>query len=160
MKTLLLVIALTFSSQAALAKDSSSGCGPAWYILKKNSLLSSFGRYITNTVLIPIVTLGMTFGTSNCSKHSLVSADYESLRYAEKNLPLLKQGIARGHGMVLTNYLGTFGCQFHETERLTSILQQNYGEIFGPSHSSFEIVSATQNVINSYPNLDGICKTS
>ena len=125
-----------------------------------NSLLSSFGRYITNTVLIPIVTLGMTFGTSNCSKHSLVSADYESLRYAEKNLPLLKQGIARGHGMVLTNYLGTFGCQFHETERLTSILQQNYGEIFGPSHSSFEIVSATQNVINSYPNLDGICKTS
>ena len=120
MKRALLVIALMISSSHTLAKDSSSGCGPAWYILKKNSLLSSFFRSMTNGMLSPIVTLGMTLGTSNCAKHSIVEAESASLRYAENNLPILKQDIARGGGESLTTFLGTMG----------DVLFQNWQIIF------------------------------
>jgi hypothetical protein len=34
------------ATKAIQAQDSSSGCGPGWYVLKDNSLLSSSGRVL------------------------------------------------------------------------------------------------------------------
>ena len=68
MKKCLISLAILFSINA-MAKDGSSGCGPGWYLLKKNSILSSSLRVTTNGIFFPTTTLGMTIGTSNCSKH-------------------------------------------------------------------------------------------
>jgi hypothetical protein len=89
------LMAMTGTLRAA---DGSSGCGPGWYILKKNSMLSSVGRFITNTALFPLSTLGMTLGTSNCSKHSLVEEHKRSLHFATLSYDLLRQDMARGSG--------------------------------------------------------------
>lgn len=116
-KIFLVCCLLTFSSLApkGFAADGSSGCGPAWYILKENSLLSSVGRYITNWFLFPVSTLGMTFGTSNCSAHKLVDHSKKSLHFATKSLDILRHDLVKGQGVHGTNFIATFGC--YETVR-------------------------------------------
>ena len=158
MKQISLAFVLLFFSNVTLAADGSSGCGPAWYILKKNSLLSSSFRSITNGMLAPVVTLGMTFGTSNCSKHSIVEAESESLRYVENNLPVLRQDIARGGGESLDTLLGTMGCQFHETANISQHLQGEFSNIFRVNASAMEIVSAIENKTNLHPSASQWCQ--
>lgn len=68
---LFVVMAFLSSTTVVMAGDSSSGCGADWYIFKKNSLVSSSLRATTNAILLN-ATFGMTFGTSNCSQHSIV----------------------------------------------------------------------------------------
>ena len=92
MKTLILFILATVISGTAYGADGSSGCGPGWYILKDNSLVSSALRATTNGILVPVVTLGMTFGTSNCSKHKIVKKEKESLHFVTMNYFELKAG--------------------------------------------------------------------
>ena len=58
MKKIILIVLVAMFSTQLLAADGSSGCGPGWYVTKKNSLLSSAIRATTNAILIPTVTLG------------------------------------------------------------------------------------------------------
>lgn len=106
----LMLIPISTRGTMAYAADGSSGCGPAWYILKENSLLSSAGRFVTNWFLFPISTLGMVFGTSNCAQHKLVDIYRPSLEFASKSFDILRHDIVRGEGVHFSSYLGTFGC--------------------------------------------------
>ena len=106
----IIIVFVTLFSLSAIAKDSSSGCGPAWYILKKKSILSSALRITTNGILFPFVTLGMTFGTSNCTKHSLVKTEQKTLYFVTQNYFELKGETAKGKGDFLTAYGKTIGC--------------------------------------------------
>ena len=101
-------------SPSSFAKDSSSGCGPAWYIFKKNSLVSSFLREITNAALFPIVSIGMTFGTSNCAKHTIVEKDKDSLEFLAHNFDDLMIEASMGDGKFLTSFSETFDCSSSE----------------------------------------------
>ena len=150
MKAVVLALACMLLTMPAMGKDGSSGCGPGWYVLKKNSLVSSVGRLITNGILLPISTLGMTFGTSNCSKHSIVQADKRSLHIAENTLPLLKQDIARGHGTYLNAYIDTFNCNFQIGPKIGIELRKSMSQL-NSSNSAFEFVSKSQSIINGIP---------
>lgn len=142
------------------AADGSSGCGVSWYIIKENSLLSSAGRFITNWVLWPISSLGMTFGTSNCAKHSLVEQNKKSLHFATKSLDVIRHDLAKGSGVHSSNFVATFGC--YETvrplviQRVREELQRNPVVLESPELPAL-LVMITQKAIHQEPYLAMQC---
>lgn len=134
-------------SARAMAADGSSGCGPAWYIFKENSLLSSTLRGTTNGILWPVVTFGMTFGTSNCAKHSLVQEDQDSLKFMTENFEVLRHDIAKGEGEHLNAYIASFSCQPLVTKQLSSDLQKAYRDALYQSEDPVDYVNSTRRLI-------------
>lgn len=134
MLKILLGISVSLFSFSIYAADGSSGCGPGWYVFKKNSLVSSSLRSTTNGILGPAVTLGMTFGTSNCSKHSIVQKEKESLHYVTMNYHELKSDIAKGNGEFLTSFSHTLGCPTSANASFHKNLQKNYNKLFKTSN--------------------------
>ena len=124
----------------AWAADGSSGCGPGWYVAKENSILSSALRLTTNGILFPAVTIGMTFGTSNCTQHKLVLREKESLYFATMNHYELKGDIATGRGEYLSAFAATMGCPVSAQPRLNSELRSAYGRIYPAAKPAAEDV--------------------
>jgi len=120
----LFLVASLFVTSAVYAKDGSSGCGAGWYIFKKNSLVSSSLRATTNAILLN-ATFGMTFGTSNCSQHSIVKTEKEAIYFAESNHNQLMLDIARGE--YLSAFSEIVGCK---EESLGKSLQENFNKIY------------------------------
>lgn len=134
MKKLAVILIGLFSASSVFAADGSSGCGPGWYLFKNNSLVSSALRTTTNSVLGPTVTLGMTFGTSNCSKHSIVKNEMKSLHFATMSYFELQSDIAKGNGEHLAAFANTLGCEGSALSHASKMLQKNYNNIY-PSNS-------------------------
>ncbi|MGB0455013.1 MAG: DUF3015 family protein [Bacteriovoracaceae bacterium] len=131
MKIFSLSVLLTlFFSINSYAKDKSSGCGPGWYVFKKNSLVSSSLRATTNGILFPITTLGMTLGTSNCGKHSIVAKEQESLHYATNNFFEIKTEAASGKGEFLTSFATVLGCHPQSKAQFSKMMKKNYSKLF------------------------------
>ena len=125
MKNLVLsvsLILLGFSS-VSFAKDGSSGCGPGWYVLRKILFFLHFLRSTTNGILAPTVTLGMTFGTSECSKHSIVKKDEDSLQFLAHNFDDLMIEASMGDGKYLSSFSDTFECTEEEKVIFKSALK-------------------------------------
>ena len=158
MKKLILVMTLfTFSaSTTTFAKDSSSGCGPGWYIFKKNSLVSSFLREITNTFLYPFVTLGMTLGTSECSKHSIVKKDKDSLEFLAHNFDDIMLESSMGDGKFLTGFSKTFNCTSEEQIIFKAALKSNYKRLF--TSDMMYPTNTLLNIIKIVRDENNICK--
>lgn len=112
------------------AADGSSGCGPGWYVFKENSLVSSALRSTTNGFLAPVVTLGMTSGTSNCTQHKIVLKEKESLHFASMNYYELKRDAAKGEGEYLSAFATTIGCPAQAQARFNQKVRGSYGEVF------------------------------
>jgi hypothetical protein len=152
-----IMVLLLVASGPLKAADGSSGCGPAWYVLKENSLLSSFGRLVTNGFLTPFVSLGMTFGTSNCAKHNLVQKDQSSLDFAEKTFDLLRQDLARGEGDYLAGYMSTFGCSAQVTPLLTDDLRRAFARGLYASEEPVDLVITTRSLILASATREALC---
>ncbi|MGE0763359.1 MAG: DUF3015 family protein [Bdellovibrionales bacterium] len=118
-----------FSLQA-LATDGSSGCGPGWYVFKENSLLSSALRSTTNGMLFPTMTIGMTVGTSNCTKHKIVTKEKESLHFATMNYYEIKGEMVRGQGEYLSAFAQTIGCPSQAQNRFNNKMKQEYETVY------------------------------
>lgn len=131
-----IVIILLFLSKLAIAADGSSGCGPGWYILKDNSLLSSALRSTTNGMLFPVTTIGMTIGTSNCTRHKIVLKEKESLHFVTHNYFELKSQVAMGSGTHISALSQTMGCANGSDQAISQSLKGSYSEIFENSDSS------------------------
>jgi hypothetical protein len=123
---LFLLATLFVSTTAVMAKDGSSGCGAGWYIFKKNSLVSSSLRATTNAIFLN-ATFGMTFGTSNCSQHSIVKTEKEAIYFAEANHNQLMLDISRGEGEYLSAFSEIVGCK---KDVLGKSLQKSFDKIY------------------------------
>lgn len=159
MKKLLLIISVLISFNS-LAKDGSSGCGPGWYVAKENSLLSSSLRITTNGILFPFVTLGMTFGTSNCTKHKIVKTEKESLYFVTQNYYELKIDSAKGAGNFVKAFGKTIGCKDKDLNHFSSQLQNNFENVFKTNNTNEEVLIQTYNVILTDPVLLNSCSLS
>lgn len=135
MKNIFIGIIVLLSTNA-FASDGSSGCGPGWYLFKKNSLVSSSLRATTNGVLYPVVTIGMTFGTSNCTRHSIVKKEKESLHFVTHNRYELQSEVAKGHGEYVSALAETIGCMPGAKSHFINKLQDNYEKIFSNNNST------------------------
>lgn len=139
-----LAFGICFAGIQAQAADGSSGCGPGWYLFKDNSLVSSSFRATTNNVLLPVTTIGMTVGTSNCSQHKIVKQEMESLHFATMNYYELKGDVVKGDGTHLAAFVETVGCDVSSHKLLNSELKNNYEKIFpagkvNPEASLYEV---------------------
>jgi hypothetical protein len=123
----LLVFSNVFSS-AAFAEDGSSGCGAGWYLFKKNSLVSSSLRATTNGLFFNN-TFGMTFGTSNCQKHSIVKKDMEQQYYTEANREYLVVEMAQGGGEYVDTFAKVMGCSDSSVGEFGKVIRENYSKI-------------------------------
>lgn len=130
MKKLILFIVLLTIPLTAFSKDGSSGCGPGWYVAKDNSILSSALRITTNGILIPTVTLGMTFGTSNCTKHSIVKLEKERLKFATENYFEIAAETSKGSGKFLMAYGELMGCKSKHLVEFSRKMKRNFQKIF------------------------------
>lgn len=129
MKSLIISIVFTLSSQV-FAMDGSSGCGPAWYILKDNSLVSSALRATTNGIFGLTVTIGMTVGTSNCTKHKIVKTEQKTLHFVNENYFELMAQATQGQGEYLTNLAATIGCHNRTQDHFNQKIQTQFSKIF------------------------------
>jgi hypothetical protein len=127
----MVLLALILVPSLSHAKDSSSGCGLGWEVAKENSLLSSFARALTNATFLN--TVAMTFGTSGCTKHTIVQKEKEAQYFAEANYHNLLLEMAMGNGQNLENFAAVLGCNAdHFAERM----QSHFAEIFPSRHAS------------------------
>lgn len=158
MKQFLTLISIISFSAAAFASDGSSGCGPGWYVFKDNSLVSSSLRSTTNAVLFPAVTIGMTSGTSNCTKHTIVKQEKESLHFIAHNYFELKGQVTRGNGPHIESFTRTLGCPARAAKPLGIQLKKNYKTIFSPGPNQHEAtLLEVYNTIFSDPELSAMC---
>lgn len=124
-KTMIVAIVFAlFSSTASFADDQSSGCGLGWQVTKKNSLVSSFVRSITNAVTSN--TIAMTVGSSGCAKHDIVMREKAAEYFAEANYLKLQTELAEGQGEHLQALGMILGCDGN----VGAVLQSNYETIF------------------------------
>lgn len=148
-------------SFAGFAADGSSGCGPGWYVAKKNSLLSSSIRATTNGLLAPSVTFGMTFGTSNCTKHSIVKRENESLKFATENYFEIASQSAKGNGEFLSVYAETIGCSKDSTAEFSIVMKKNFKKLFpNLQQSPKALLNQTIQIIFENKKLRNSCLTT
>lgn len=156
----LLSILVTLVTISTYAADGSSGCGPGWYFFKDNSLVSSSLRGTTNGFLFPFVTFGMTFGTSNCTKHSIVETEKESLYYVTQNYQELKAESARGEGDFVAALGKVIGCKEKDLGYFSKKVQDNYERIFKANQSNENVLIETYKTILSDEVLVYSCSLS
>lgn len=154
------VLALTtaFLTQAARAADGSSGCGPGWYIFKEQTIVSSVLRAVTNAVLFPLSTLGMTFGTSNCASHKLVEQRPEALELMTFAYHDLLIQSAQAEGAHLTAFTQALGCDWKVDAEVKAVLQANYPVLF-PSDTTApaDVVLHAIEAVGAKPELAAAC---
>jgi len=146
------------AAPSAQAADGSSGCGPGWYIFKEASLLSSSLRITTNSFLFPVTTIGMTFGTSNCTAHKLVDVQSESVKFAALAYHDLVVQMAQGKGEHLAAFADTLGCPWQAQMEFNRAMQQSYQRIVPSDAVAPEaIVEQVRIELQAHPHLARAC---
>jgi hypothetical protein len=151
---LVLISSLGLLSFSAIAADSSSGCGLGWEVTQKQSLVSSAIRSTTNAILPN--TFSMTFGTSNCQKHSIVKNESEQMYFVESNLDQLALEMAQGDGEYLRGLAAVMGCASAYGD-FSSVVQKHYSEIFSGSVSPTRVLQEVKRGIRSNAALANSC---
>ena len=147
-------LVLAFFSTGALAADSSSGCGLGWEVTQKQSLVSSAIRSTTNAFLPN--TFSMTFGTSGCTKHSIVRNEQEQKYFVEANLDQLTLEMAQGDGEYLRGFAAVMGCERVYGDFSRSV-QRNYGTIVPAVSNPAAILENVKREIQANPTLSQAC---
>lgn len=128
MKKIVLIAVMALVSAPVFANDQSSGCGLGWEAFKKNSLVSSFLRSITNAIASN--SIAMTVGTSGCAKHDIVQKEREAEYFAEANYQKLQSEMAEGKGEHIVAFAKIMGCSDAAASKAGAILQNNYERVF------------------------------
>lgn len=115
--------------------DSSVGCGLGSMIFKDNTLLSSTLRVTTNQVFLTQY-LGVTSGTSGCSRHDIVLNEKAHIHYAEINLEKIEQDMVKGQGEYLSMLAVTLGCEFNQINNFNQYAKSHYSHIFNSAETN------------------------
>lgn len=154
----LLIFSVLLLSGSLWAADGSSGCGPGWYIMKENSILSSALRATTNAILFPVTTIGMTFGTSNCTQHKLVLHEKRSLHLITHSYLEIKSDMARGSGPHLSALVTTLGCPASAVESFNHVVKNNFSKIYPAADPNAEgTLTEVYKLILTNPSLTNQC---
>ena len=72
----------------------------------------------------------MTIGSSNCTKHSIVKNEQESLKFATENYFEIATDAARGKGEFLSSFATTIGCTKKGQGAFNKQLKKNLRKIY------------------------------
>lgn len=139
----------------SFAKDGSSGCGLGWQVSDKKSLLSSSIRATTNGIFLN-QTFGMTFGTSDCEKHSIVKNDKVQLHFTEANLDNLSIEMAQGQGESLMGLAAVMGCKSANYSDFAEMTQSHYETIMNDANAR-SVLNQVKTQIRANPKLAQNC---
>ena len=145
-----LVLSALMAPLSAFAADGSSGCGPGWYAFKDNSLVSSALRSTTNGILFPVVTIGMTVGSSNCTQHKIVKNEKRSLHFVTMNYYELKSDMAKGDGQYINALASTLGCNASASAEMSQKLQGQFSKIYDQDAVGYGAPNAERTLLNVY----------
>jgi hypothetical protein len=154
MKKIIIGLFAIISATAAMAGDSSSGCGLGWQVAPSTSLVSSFTRMLVNATASN--TIAMTLGTSGCAKHSIVYNESQGIHFAEANMNELAIEMASGNGEVVQGFAAVFGCQ--NSQVFGSMVQSKFESIL-PSEktSGVELYNNVKAEIKNNATLSSTC---
>ncbi len=93
----------------SLAHAGDAGCGLGSMIITSNGKLTQLLAVTTNHAT-GTQTLGITFGTSNCSARGIVQNDKQIQYFVEVNQEELTREMAQGHGEKLSTLAALNGC--------------------------------------------------
>lgn len=141
----------------AFASDQSSGCGLGWEVTQKNSLVSSSVRTTTNTILPN--TFSMTFGTSGCTKHSIVRNDKEQLYFVEANLEQLAFDTAQGDGEYLRSFASVMGCASVYSD-FSSAMRTNYKNLISDQLQPAQFLERVRSTVHLNSKLNLGCSVA
>lgn len=154
LKILAMIAVMSIFSTSTFAGDTSSGCGLGWEVTSKQSLVSSAIRSTTNAVLPN--TFSMTFGTSGCSKHSIVKNEREQIYFVEANLDQLAMEMAQGDGDYLRGFAVVMGCEGAYGD-FSGLVQKHYPQIFSGKASPSSVLSGVKAGIQTDSTLNQVC---
>jgi hypothetical protein len=155
----LLVLALVFASQSAMAGD--AGCGLGSMIISKNSKLLQLFAITTNNITFT-QPLGITSGTSGCSASGLVMQDKQIQYFVEINQQELSREMAQGHGEKLATLALLKGCSSQASQNaFAGFTQSSYSRILPAANTSAVDMVQNLNVeMGSQAELAQICHGS
>jgi hypothetical protein len=128
-------ITVFFMGSLAMAAGD-AGCGLGSLIFTKNSKLLQLLAATTNGST-GTQTLGITFGTSNCSANGLVQNDKQIQYFVEVNQSELTREMAQGHGEKLSTLAALNGCMNDsQISAFNAKAQSNFGAIVPSAKTS------------------------
>ena len=153
----LFIMLFLFSLQSiTYAEDSSTGCGPGWYVAKDHSLISATTRGAINQ-MTGLAIFGMTFGTSNCARHSIVENKNKQIHFVEENLDQLEVELAMGKGHYVEQFASVMGCN-ERPNHFINAMKKSYIKLFNKgSINSYEFLKNVKSTIKSHPFLSKEC---
>lgn len=72
----------------------------------------------------------MTFGISNCTKHSIVKLEKERVKFATENYFEIASNVASGEGDFLAAYGELMGCHGNMLDRFSNRMKKNFQKVF------------------------------
>jgi hypothetical protein len=156
LKILFLLIIGVFSVQSAFSgstPDRSSGCGLGWKVSKQKSIISSSIRALTNGTASN--SIGMTSGTSGCTRHSLVRVNKKLEYYTHANFDILISEMSEGKGEILSGLSQILGCNHNI---LSSEIQKDYKSIITDDTTPSSFIQRLKRQINNNSTLTKNCR--
>ncbi len=155
MKKSVMVALISLFANDVLASAGDAGCGLGSLIISRNTKLFQLFAITTNNTFAS-QTLGITFGTSNCSSSGLVQNEREIRYFAEVNHSALTKEMAQGDGEKLSTLAALYGCDSKDKQSFAKLTQSSFDKI-NPTDST----TATElvNNLNSEIKDSGICQT-
>lgn len=128
------LVTVLFVGSFAMAND--AGCGLGGMLIQQNTKLMQLFAHTTNVTLLS-QSLGITFGTSNCSAKGIVQNDKQIQYFVEVNQAELTREMAQGHGEKLSTLAALNGCATDsQIEAFNTKAQSNFKSIVPSAHVS------------------------
>ncbi len=125
--------AVLFTGSFAFAND--AGCGLGSMVIQQNTKLMQILAVTTNG--IGMQTVGITFGTSNCSAKGFVKNDKQIQYFVEVNQAELTREMAQGRGEKLSTLAALNGCSTDsQISAFSTKVQSNFKSIVPAAQTS------------------------
>ncbi|MFA5138996.1 MAG: DUF3015 family protein [Elusimicrobiota bacterium] len=104
---LVVALALAIPTFASAGVHNMAGCGLGAMVFDQNEKGPQIVAVTLNAV--GSQTIGITIGTSGCTKSGKVVKGMETMAFAETNFPSLKRDMASGQGQYLDSFASLYG---------------------------------------------------
>lgn len=122
-----------------------AGCGLGSMVIEDPSKWAQVGAAFLNGT--GMQTIGITFGTSNCTEDGVATAAREKDAFIEANYADLRREVVVGNGAYLSSLASLYGCKGEAALSFGHALQKNQEQVL--KASSTEASSVIESVVRS-----------
>ena len=151
--SLLAVISLI--SPVAYAEDNVGSCGWGSKLFEGDKGVAPQVLAVTTNGFTGSQTVGISSGTSGCTRNGVVRSNWHSVQYIEENKTRLAEDISRGNGDSLDGLATVLGITEAPTRALFKRQSQlHFAEVFPATNATGETIAANlKRVMSTHPLL-------